>query len=191
MTVNDWKRRLAEDGALTLQLAGLEATLFRLENGAELALPQEGDGLTAVLQGECDLLLGGGRYRLDTGAWANLPAGVTGRIHVFRSTVPCALLSVRAAGTARTAAMGNAFDLPARDGAAYFGLECAGMTGCLCREGGTPEGWLGFPVERDGQSGLLCVGLGKAGGDYIQWLRQTWGILWEQGVREAAALGNW
>ena len=157
-----------------------QTELYTMENGAWETFSTPLQQVLLVTAGECDVVFRGGRYRLNAGGWMNIPGGEICSVHVFRSCEPCALLQLCCEGQAQGIAFGNALELPMLDGTAYFALETGRVTGIVSRC--APE-QPAASVQHGGANYYFTFAPGADGAAYLRWLKDSFGIQWESGVR--------
>lgn len=157
-----------------------QAVLYTMENGTRETFSAPLQQVLLVTSGECDVVFRGGRCRLNAGGWINIPSGETCCVHVFRSCGSCTLLRLCCEGQAQGIAFGNALELPMQDGTAYFALETGSVTGIVTRC--APE-QPAASVRYDGEDRYFTFVPGADGAAYLRWLKDSFGILWENGVR--------
>ena len=77
------------------------------------------------------------------------------------------------------------FDMSAMNGTARSGLERGGMTGVLnAEEQRSAADELEARITRGAMPRQILITPRKKGNDYLRWLKEGYGILWEQSMME-------
>lgn len=184
MMIKKWKEDLyrSSEKKICFSEGQLTLTLSLYENGTVVKKESGKDRILLVLEGECDLILGRGRYRMSAGSWMSIPNSAVYTLHTFRSCADCIVLLAETEGGTTNMVTSNIFDMPQYEGKVYFGLESAGMTGCLIPAAAEAQEGITLPLEHKGVPCLVNFREGKAENGYVAWLRDTYGILWQDGI---------